>query len=233
MSRTEGNTALNETIAVKTTNSSQASIAFKPTAVVGIEAMDENKDASFNLQKVLLWSGIVGEQIKQFYDKNECLEEVHRTKLMSTIVDYCSVHGMKLSVGKCRTLASEIKETFPNEIESYYHKSQNGRLLSKFNHTLRPNKRLRDYIDKSSENVDTASDVTNNTKSQLNDDEIRAHISKLNNSSTLSADEFLELWRLTAQARCDYIKVADNSKSILVAWKQYKDAKAPEYVRLN
>lgn len=115
----------------------------------------------------------------------------------------------------CRMLALEIVEAFPGELEVYYHRAVNGPLLSKFNHSQRANKKQRDEKANQSADVEAA---PKSKKVRLND-ELRAHISKLNNSSTLTADEFLELWRSTAHARCDFIKAAKDSKSIYVMWR--------------
>lgn len=207
------------------THSSQLSITSSSAHVMKTESAITADE--MNLTNILEWSGKVGKEIRTFYDAKSLVEESHRKDLMHSIVSYCNVHGIKLNVGMCRMLTQEIVEAFPSELEVFYHRPMNGPLLSKFNHSQRTNKKKRN--EKADQSVDVGAEPKSK-KNRLNDDEIRDRIVKLNNSSTLTADEFLELWRSTAQTRCDFIKAAKDSKSIYVMWKQYKDAKAPNYV---
>lgn len=63
----------------------------------------------------ILSSTKTGNDIIQFYEKNNVLQEEHRTVLLNTITKYLEVNGYDCSLSECADIEKQICKIFPTE----------------------------------------------------------------------------------------------------------------------
>lgn len=56
-----------------------------------------------------------GTEILKYYEKNQILQEEHRTLLISTITQYLDLNGCEVSLSNCAELEKQICTIFPTE----------------------------------------------------------------------------------------------------------------------
>lgn len=216
-----------------------STISALSTVVAEHQALKEMKNESnddggseITLTKIFDWGGNLAKELLANRDKK--LSEVERANLCDMIINYFLVHDMKLNVSICRLLAEEIKVSFPQEIESAYHKSTNGRLITKYNYKQRHIKKDKNVREKRSA---SPSSVEGSKKSRIydnSDEEVLKAISKLNNDPSLTTDEIKILWLQTTLNRIDFIRnKASDSMAVYAKWKHYAEPLGYVYVRTH
>lgn len=63
----------------------------------------------------ILSSTKTGNDIIQFYEKNNVLQEEHRAVLLNTITKYLEVNGYDCSLSECADIEKQICKIFPTE----------------------------------------------------------------------------------------------------------------------
>lgn len=211
-------------ITPKTDTTQQATENIAPIIVSpAIESKIDDGGDQITLSKVFYWAGKMGKTLIESYNTNNKFSELERVNLCDLIINYCLVNDCKLSVRTCRILAAEIIAAFPNEVESAYHKSTNGRLITKYNYKQRhlPNKDI--VVTEKRSTSPVSNKGSKKLRSGLSDEEMQKAISKLNNDPCLTAEEIKALWRDTAPVRLAFIATASSSMAIYAKWKQYSE----------
>ncbi|XP_065356917.1 uncharacterized protein LOC135952157 [Calliphora vicina] len=163
-----------------------------------------------------------GLEILKYYEKNQILQEEHRTLLISTITKYLDINGYDFSLSECAELEKQICSIFPSEELAFYTNGKRGKIYNKLANLKRMSKELFKQPESSpDENL------------QCETSENYALLVQTLRSDKISADEYDLYWRKCAPLRFKQIADSKTTSEILHLWPEYTKPSASQFINID